>query len=434
MDCLSSVIQCEGENMFRPNTTDILSNKPRKVDFADKRLTNNYIDTRNLAYDAKQLLLSSAQCLLNPALTVPFLFGPLYRQIPHVSASTPFGHLSFIGEKSNEFTAAALKTTNGIATFWSGPFPVLYVASNAARRVLVRESHVGIVDKASGEYLNWLSGGNQVMGTFPDFRPIDSDTYKVQRAFLLKRFHGGAKQRLPEIANATSMFLQQYAAEHGKHPRPLRELITALSLHTSSHLLGLTQVTLDQLYFEQPAYRDAIERVAKYGISERADYALETVLYQLFLQVLQRNFEQIRDETPETNLIRNIFASMDVEFPQEFYDFYQLANDIQLSIAMNFAATGLGAMVHSTANTLDWAVARLLNNQHKMDELVQLMATHKHLALTEEGIFDKTGPLFPVGEWVLHNVFLYPPFSHEFFHNKKAFVATLPDASNAFLL
>jgi len=200
-------------------------------------------------------------------------------------------------------------------------------------------------------------------------------------------------------------------------------------LHTSSHLLGLTQVTLDQLYFEQPAYRDAIDRVAKYGISERADHALETVLYQLFLQVLQRNFEQIRDETPETNLIRNIFSSMNVEFPQEFYDFYKLANDIQLSIAMNFAATGLGAMVHSTANTLDWAVARLLNNQHKMDELVQLMATHKHLALTEEGIFDKTGPLFPLGEWVLHNVFLYPPFSHEFFHNKKAFVATLPDAS-----
>ena len=86
-------------------------------------------------------------------------------------------------------------------------------------------------------------------------------------------------------------------------------------------------------------------------------------------------------------------------------------------------------MVHSTVNTLDWAIARLLNDQNKLDELIQLMAKHKDLDLTQEDIFDKEGPLFPLCEWVLHNVFLYPPFSHEFFLNCKLFMATLPDES-----
>jgi hypothetical protein len=156
--------------------------------------------------------------------------------------------------------------------------------------------------------------------------------------------------------------------------------------------------------------------------------------------VFEGNFDQIREETPETNLIRNIFTSMDLELPQTLQDFYLLTKDIQHTIAMNFVSTGLGAMVHSTVNTLDWAIARLLNDPNKMNEMIQLMAKHKHLDLTQEDNYDKTGSLFPISEWVLHNVFLYPPFSHEFFLNQKSFSAVLADGtsidipSNSFIL
>lgn len=118
---------------------------------------------------------------------------------------------------------------------------------------------------------------------------------------------------------------------------------------------------------------------------------------------------------------------MDLEFPQEIDDFLLLPNSVRHDIAMNFAATGLGAMVHSTANTLDWALARLLNKQDKLDELIQLMSKNRGLDLTQEDIFDKNGALFPVCEWVLHNAFLYPTFSHEFFLNRKPYQATLTD-------
>ena len=255
------------------------------------------------------------------------------------------------------------------------------------------------------------------------FNPQETD------AFVLARFHGGAKQRLPEIAETAAAFLRQYAEERGQLPRPLRELVTGLVLHTSSHLLGLTKVTLDGPYFGRLEFRHAIGRVARYGISERADPAYEATLHDLFLETFASNFEPISGSTAETSLIRNLFDSMDQPFPRTFEEFTRYPGPVRHAIAMNFASTGLGGMVHSTANTLDWAIARLLAEPSQMDRLAQLMAEHQELDLTGEGVFDQDGPLFPLAEWVLHNVFLYPPFSHQFFLNKQPFTATLADGS-----
>ena len=382
-----------------------------------------------LARDSWTLGRTTAGCLSNRSLVLPFFWGPIFRTVPHVRASQPLGHLCFTPKETDTFVRAAHQTPNGLATYWAGPFPMLYTASNQARRELVRESHVGVVNQASAEYLDGLTGGNQVLATFPAFRALDSATYKAQRRFLLARFHGGAKHRLPEIAETAGAFLRQYAEERGQFPRPLRELVTGLVLHTSSHLLGLTQVTLDGPYFERPEFRHAIGRVARYGISERADPAFESTLHDLFMETFASNFEPISGETAKTSLIRNLFDSMDQPFPRTFEEFTRYPGPVRHAIAMNFASTGLGGMVHSTANTLDWAIARLLAEPSQMDRLAQLMAEHQRLDLTGEGVFDKDGPLFPLAEWVLHNVFLYPPFSHQFFLNQQSFTATLADGS-----
>ncbi len=402
-------------------------------DTQKEKSNNQILDKRNqmhdMSDDMKHLFSATTQCLLNPSLIIPFFYGPIYRQVPHVRSFNPLGHLRFTSQKADALTAAALKTSNGIATFWMGPFPVLYVVSNEARHILVRESHIGIINEESADYLHWLSRGNHVMTTFPDFRSIESETYKIQRRFLMNRFHGGANQRLSEIEKTAIIFLKNYYQKNVENSCSLRELITALVLHTSSYLLGLTQHTLDNLYFESVAYRNAIDNVAQYGISKRINVDLEQTLYDFFVKTCERNFDQIFSETSEVNLIKNIFDSMNVDFPKEWVDFYQLPKNIRHAIAMNFASTGLGAMVHSTANTLDWAMARLLKEHHRWHEFQQLMLKFKNIDLTQEGVFDKAGPLFPIGEWVLHNVFLYPPFSHEFFLNRQSSDMMLPDGS-----
>jgi len=388
-----------------------------------------YYPLTRFAYTAKNLAYAVTQCLSNPSLIVPFFWGPIHSQIPHVRAYNPLGHLDFTYQNSQDLTTAALNTTNGIATLWAGPFPIHYVTSNAARHALVRESHMGVINETSSEFLHWMTGGNSVMASFPDFQPINSIPYKIQRDFLLKRFHGGAKQRLPDIEKSTTQFLQDFYQNQEQQPLPLRDFINALILNNSANLLGLKKYTLDKIYLERESYRVAIDRVAKYGISEKADPALEEDLYQVFLRVLETNFSQISSDSAENNLIRNIFTSLEIDFPTTFEDFHKLPKDLRYKIAMTFSSTGLGAMVHSTATTLDWAVARLLQDPKKKTELVQLMAQYKTIDLTEDGVFDKSGPLFPLCEWVLHNVFLYPTFSHEFFYNQTAYSAALEDGS-----
>lgn len=397
-----------------------------KLDAANK--TNPTII--NLLYHATKENLS------NLSTAVSYFGGKLYAQIPHVRAYHPLGHLLLRRNAAEKFTKIAEKKhsnglLSGVVTYWSSlSFRSFYVTSNEARHAFVRESHVGITDDAAWNFLKTLSGGNNVMTTFPAFRPIDSQAYRMQRTFLMNRFHRGAKQRLEKIAVVTKNFLADFSLKNHSTPQALRDFVTLLVLHTSSHLLGLTQVTLDNFYQEDKEFAKAIDHVARYGVSQRCNSALEATLYRFFLRIFESNFAIIKGETAEINLIRNIFTSLEVEFPATFADFANIPQDLRHTIAMNFISTGIGAMVHSTANSLDWALARLLKEPAKLKEFERLMTQHKDLDLTDAAIFDKGQmALFPICAWVLHNVFLYPTFSHEFFPNLQKSTVTLPDQS-----
>lgn len=381
---------------------------------------------RNRTEDVWRITSIAVQVMMNPNLGLAFFTGGWDKRLPHVRGSTPLGLLGFRRESTLALTKAANSSPQGVATGWVGPWPVVYITSNDTRLKVILEERLGIVDERSAEFLKWLSNNNQIMGTFPAFRAIHSDIYDVERKFLLKRFHGGAKQRLADIEKATTAFLKAYSEQQGDRPVRLRQLLTLLVLHTSSHLLGLTQSTLDTLY-NIPAFQEAIDSVALNGISQRANPALQDALYLLFLKTLEDNFTVIQASTAETNYIQHLFAALGQPFPASFADFHQLPADFRREIAMNFASTGLGAMVHSTANTLDWAVARLIKDKTKCDKLTELMANQANLDLTQESLFDKNGRLFPIGEWVLHTVYLYPPFAHQFFPNATAFDVELAD-------
>lgn len=376
--------------------------------------------------DVWRITSAVVQAMINPDLGFAFFTGGWDKRLPHVRGNTPLGLLGFSRDSTMALTKAAQSSTKGVATGWVGPWPVVYITSNDARLKVILEERLGIADEHSAQFLKWLSNNNEVMGTFPAFRSIHSDIYDVERKFLLKRFHGGAKQRLADIDTATSSFLKAYSEQQADRPVQLRHLITLLVLHTSSHLLGLTQSTLDTLY-RNPQFREAIDSVARNGISQRANPALQDALYLLFLKTLEDNFTVIQAATAETNYIQHLFAALGQPFPTTFADFHHLPADFRREIAMNFASTGLGAMVHSTANTLDWAVARLVKDQTKYQALTALLANQAALDLTQESLFDKNGTLFPIGEWVLHTVFLYPPFSHQFFPNTTAFDVALAE-------
>jgi len=364
--------------------------------------------------------------MFNPSLTGSF-FGlrPILPGIPHVRGNM-LGLTTFTPEVCQKLTKAAEKT--GIATYWAGPMPMIYVTSNQVRRALVREAHIGSCDQQSAELLKTIVGNNNVMCHFPSFMNIQSDTYLMQRKFLFSRFTIKSRERLAGIASEVDAFLKE-ATKKDVNSCNLREFVTELILHTSSHLLGLTDCTLDKIYLDNPGYRETIVKVAHYGISESYDPEFEKKLEQIFLDIFEKNFTSITNGTVDNNLIRNIFASMALDFPKTFKDFFLLPKETQHVIAMNFAATGLGGLFHSTTNTLDLALARLLKNPAKLAELTKLMASHKDIDISSEAAYDKTGPFFPIAEWVLHNVFLYPPFSHSFYLNRESFTVTLDNGT-----
>ncbi len=386
---------------------------------------------KKMMTDSLYLSVAAARSFFNPSLTIPFLRGQIHPHIPHAYSKNILGHTKFRPEETDKFTKMANQTPNGVITYWAGPFPFFYVANNEARKHFIQEEHIGSIDAYSEDYLRWLTGGNDVMSTFPVFRSINSDAYQRQRRFLMMQFHQGTKKWLPTITEATSEFLGQYCESHGSTYRPLRDVLKALVLRSSSHVLDLTKVPLDCHYFEDEVYKEAIDRIAHYGITERADKKLEETLYHYFAKTFRQNFDQIQYLGSGQNLILNIFESLDIPFPSSVEEFETLPQEIRHTVAMNFYSTGVGALAHSTANTLDWAVATLLKNPAKLNQLQELMEQHKTLDLTQEGLFDNNeeGPLFPIAEWVLHNIFLYPPFSHEFFLNSRSFETQLPDGT-----
>jgi cytochrome P450 len=356
-----------------------------------------------------------------------FFWGRLSAHIPHVPGWPLIGHTSFTQATSKKLTQKAFPHVTGVTSYCPGPaFSAVFVATNEARQRIIRESQIGILDDEAADFDYALFEKNNTRKSF--FRPLNSTQYQQLRSFLLRRFFHGADERLPSMVKNTSAFLKTFHTTQ-KNPLQLREFITLLVLHTSSHLLGLSDTTLDTLVLEQEKFLEAINKVAKYGIVEKGNPEFEKILYQFFLRVFESNFKAIASETEENNFIRAIFYALDVPFPKSFDSFLKLAPEIQHEIAMTFSSIGLGAMVHSTVNSFDWALATLLKDNKKLNELIALMAKHPEVDLCDESVYHKEGVLFPIAEWVMHNVFLRPTFSHELFPVLKPHDVTLPDKS-----
>ncbi len=358
-----------------------------------------------------------------------FTGSRIFSDVPHYSGGI-LGCTTFNANLTDALTAEALKARGGLVTYWAGPFlPVLYVVSNADRLAIVKESHLGSINNESASYLSWLTRENNVMANFLAFMQVDSPSYKAQREFLMKFFHAGVKYRLPGIDKATKDYLCKYSEENTDKPRSLREFITLLVLYVSSHTLGLTKCTLNELYLENQDFCEAIDEVALYGISEKGNALLEEKLYRLFYKIIEKNFDSISANKEDECFIKCIFRSVNLSFPKKFEDFKALQYEIRNKLAYLFVSTAIGGFVHSTVNTLDWALARLLNNQKQFNLILQQVEKYSEGDFSQEAIFEKGGDLFELSKWVLHNVFLYPPFSHQFFYNSKAYDVKLPNDS-----
>lgn len=362
---------------------------------------------------------ATTRTLSSPALWLPFLsVKKVHPAVLHLRGWHPLGYTDFNADLAQKLVQ---KSPKGVTTFWMGPVLFFYITDLEAKRVMIKESIAGVTNRASQEFLKRITGGNNVMATFPDFRRIDSDSYHEQRRFLLNVYHTRAHAWLSMTSRVTEEFLRGNTGEFA-----LRELLTRLILRTSSHLLGLTEKTLDLFYDEH--YRDAINRIAIYGISQKLDLAFEKELYALFCDILKSNFGDAFGDTTD-GLIRNIFSSLEVCFPVRYEDFERDVPEAKrYEIAMNFMSTALGGMVHSTVSTFDFALAHLLDNPEKHDEFQRLMYEHPDLDLSDRVVFEK-GPLLPICRWIEENVFLNPPFSHEFFYNQKTSVVKLGDGS-----
>jgi len=406
----------------------LVENSESKYSVSRKRKNLCNTITQSLVYSA-EVGVEIGKTIVNPRLTIPFFSGNnIFPGIPHFNGNAFLGSLGFDSDKAEELSKVAMKTRNGIASYWSGPFlPALYVVSNDSRRALVQEAHVGSINKYAEDYLSWLTGDNGAMINFLAFTSINSTRYKLPRKFLMRFFHANAKNRIPEIDIATKNYLKQYTLDQRNNTRSLREFISLLVLNTSSQMLGLTGCTLDKLYLENQRYRYAIDNVAQYEISETIKPEFEEILFNLFCEILKRNFDEISIGNKDEDFIQCVFESRSLLFPKKYEDFFNLPKKEQYAISMVFVSVMLGGLIHSTINSLDWALARLFKDASKFTELIELMKRHADLDLTCEKNFDKSGSLAKLSEWVLQNVYLYPTFSHQFFFNSKPLAETLPD-------
>lgn len=353
-----------------------------------------------------------------------YLLGPFFPQIPHISSYYPWGHHRFRIDDAQYFSDIAKQNPNGLLTLWFGNTPVIYVTNNETRISLVQESKIGVVNEAARSDLIDMFGHNNIMGTFLAFQPIDSEIHKQQRLFLLRRFSLNATELLPMVQESVNTFLQT----HSQQTLPLRNFVTALVLHVSGQLLGIGEWDLAEKYLSDPDLRKTFESLARYGISQDANPELEYRLYQVFADTFQSNFDYIHKQTSSNSLLHIIFESRMIPFPESYSDFVNLDADLRHLIAMNFISIGLGGMVHSTANSIDWALATLLKHPEKLSEFQNLLR-ETDVDFTDGTVFEKSGPLFPIGQWVLYNVFLHPPFSHQFFFSQELYQAELPDGS-----
>jgi hypothetical protein len=375
--------------------------------------------------------LTARLMLNNPSLRAPMFLGPIDPNFPHLRARFVLGHLKINASLQDRLTTLALQHETGVATCWMGPsLPIFFVARNDARLSLVLQSKVGVINAYTQSLNNWFFGGNRVMGHFPLFQPNNSLVYQRRRAFLMKFYHHSATIWLPGLEISTFNFLNDYIKKQGTEPRLLREVVTRLVLYTSSFLLGLHDRKLDEFYSD-PDHQYVIDHIAHYCVADRANPVFEKKAYQLFLDLFKANFKSISSnvsycEGTDANLIRNLFSSKDLPFPDTFEDFLKLDEQTRYDIAMSFCAIALAGMVHSTTTMIDRVVAAALMQPHIMKALVDCIQKSEVEDLTDISIFDKKdGALYKLARFVLYNVFTEPPFPLEFYYNENAFQTTL---------
>lgn len=379
---------------------------------------------------AMMIISEFTQTLKNPSLILPFFAGFQLIAHPHVSSKSIFGFQSINRQTADLLKSAARKS--GLATAWLYTHPVFYITNNEIRKAIQQEGRIGVIHVNAAKKLSWYTNNNLIMTNFLAFMSIDSTRYKSQRKFLKTFSHSTINYNLPQIKATIGEYLSKCCAEYSDKSINLREFLIRMELHTSSELLDLTNKTLAELYLENAEFKNAINQVAHNGISEEANTSLQDSLYKLFCVILQNNQHILNDLN---NLITNIITTTladnnDFTNILTYRDFSTLNKNIQMQIAMNFASVGLGAMVHSTINSLDWIIGLLLNNPEKLNELKQLAAEHPYADLSNSKTFDKEdGELFALSEWVLRTIYHYPTFSHEFFFNNQAFDVVLPNSA-----
>lgn len=355
---------------------------------------------------------------------VPFITGPIYPfAVPHLRSKKLFGFAQ-VNENTSKKLEILANKKNGLATFWMGIYPAFYVTKNAMRSVIVRESHVGHIDDISVEQTRKWMNNNQVMLAFPVFQNIHSSIYSSQRKFLLNQYTMHATSHLSKIAEVAENFLQNRRGTASN----LKQFTYELVLRTSSILLDLHDWPLDNLLADLTK-TSAIQRVAHYLITENGDAIFENQLYEIFCEILNKNFKSISSCAPENNLIQNIFHSRGVAFPARFELFNLVDQETRHIIAMNFMATAIGGMVHSTSNSLDWAIARLVNDPKTKAALAFALTSNQPLSIADAKNYEKSAPLGPICEWILENVFINPTFSHELYYTRNSQSVTLPNGT-----
>jgi hypothetical protein len=341
--------------------------------------------------------------------------------IPHATSINPLGFIGIKRNSANQLIALSKATSNGLASLWiGGIIQALYITDNETRRILQREGTMGVTnDMARNLHFSWFK--NYVMINFLVWQNINSDMYKSQRRFLDRHFVKDVAHLLPTVENAIVRYTNQYTDKKLN----LRQFIYGLTLHIGSRLpvIGLSKHSIDEIFHANPQFEEAVYYIAQYGTSKMGDAELENFLFEQFSILVKNNYDEIRDS--EHNLLRNIFESRELEFSRTYEEFQALDQTLRHHIAMNFLSVAIGGMIHTTANSFDWLMARLSKQPAKMAELNQLVQHYADLDLTDKTIFEKE--LRPVRDFVMENVLLNPTFTHEYFVAEKPFDAILPN-------
>lgn len=395
--CLLKFIRRDARHMSHPNTI--------------AGITKSAGDALKLPFGL--LLPVSAFFNFNVLLLLVGWRNRIHPNIPHLSGRyrkmTPLLTRRLLEQLQDEKS----KNTNtlNIITCWLSGLLCFYIAGNAERKSIVNEKQLG-VNTWAGEGFMKLFFNNSAAHAFLIFQPIHSERYKKQRATLLSLYHNSSANRwLKQVQVSAAGFLADLTF---KQSISLRRFCMRLVLRTSSDLLSLTKKTLDQFYDQ---HERLLHRLAKYGVYEDCDPELEDEMHRLYLAILKENFEVIKKN--RDCFMYQQFDAFGLTFPESYEAFVinvkQYPLEYQFQMALNFVTIGLGGMVHSTANNLDWVLAKLFKDHDKYSQLKALLAERSGIDTACDSVFDHGGVYELIGDWVKKTVHEKPTFGHRFF-------------------